>query len=238
MKAQEVIMETDEFIAINKLPGVLSIPDREGKEVSLKTLLQEKYGRIFTVHRLDKETSGLILFAKTEAAHKHLSMQFEERHTKKIYLGLVLGRPAEKSGNIDAPIAEHPAKNGSMIIQRSGKEAQTRYEVLGCYGMYAWIQFRIFTGRTHQIRVHMKHIGHPIACDPLYGDGKPLFLSSFKHRFKLSGKDEEEKPMLRRLALHAFQLSFTDSWGKPLHLEAPLPKDLQATLRQLQKWAL
>src|SRR5436190_21032559 len=102
-----VIAETENWIALNKPSGLLSIPDREGKEVSLKSLLQEKYGHIFTVHRLDKDTSGLIVFAKNETAHRHLSIQFEERQTEKIYVGLVLGSPINQTGTVNLPIAEN-----------------------------------------------------------------------------------------------------------------------------------
>lgn len=230
-----VIQETKDWIAVNKPSGLLSIPDREGKEISLKALLKEKYGEIFTVHRLDKDTSGLIVFAKNEDFHRWLSRQFQERQTLKVYQGLVLGSLPESSGTIDAPIAEHPAQNGTMVIHRKGKEALTEYEVLEDFGIYSYVQFRIHTGRTHQIRVHMKNAGHPIVCDPLYGDGKPVRVSALKSKFKLSRDAEEERPILNRLALHAFRLSFTDSKGKMLELEAPLPKDIRATLQQLQK---
>jgi 23S rRNA pseudouridine955/2504/2580 synthase/23S rRNA pseudouridine1911/1915/1917 synthase len=230
-----ILFENDDFIALNKPSGLLSIPDREGKEVSLKILLQEKYERIFTVHRLDRGTSGLIIFAKTEEAHKHLSAQFEQRQTEKIYLGLVLGSPASPKGSIDSPISEHPVKKGLMVVNRKGKEALTDYELLKSFGIYSWIKFRIHTGRTHQIRVHMKDIGHPIVADEVYGDSKPVLLSSFKNKFKLSKNEEEERPILGRLALHAWQLKITDLSGKLLELEAPIPKDLRATLQQLEK---
>lgn len=230
-----IIAETENWVALNKPSGLLSIPDREGKEVSLKVMLKEKYGDIYTVHRIDKDTSGLIIFAKNEVAHKHLSKQFEERYTKKIYQGLVLGSPAVSSGTIEASIMEHPAQNGTMIVHRKGKEALTDYEVLADFGIYALVQFRIHTGRTHQIRVHMKDLGYPIVCDPLYGDGKPLLLSAIKSKFKLSKNELEERPILGRLALHAFQLSFTDPDGQTVELEAPLHKDMRATLQQLKK---
>lgn len=230
-----IIAETKDWVAINKPSGLLSIPDREGKEISLKTLLREKYGEIFTVHRLDRETSGLIIFARTEQAHKYLSKQFEERQTIKIYQGLVNGSPEKKQGTIDAPIAEHPAQNGTMIIHRKGKESLTDYEVLENFGIYSFLQFNLHTGRTHQIRVHMKDIGHPIVCDPLYGDGKPVLVSSLKSKFKLSKDTEEERPILNRLALHAFRLSFTDITGNRVDLEAPVHKDMRATLQQLEK---
>jgi 23S rRNA pseudouridine955/2504/2580 synthase/23S rRNA pseudouridine1911/1915/1917 synthase len=230
-----ITFETDDFIVLNKPSGLLSIPDREGKEVSLKKLLQERYERIFTVHRLDKDTSGLIVFAKNEAAHKHLSLQFEERQTEKIYLGLVIGSPVIAKGSIDSPIAEHPVKKGTMVINRKGKEALTDYEVLKSFGIYSWVKFRIHTGRTHQIRVHMKDLGHPIVADEVYGDGKPVLLSSFKSKFKLSKNEEEERPILPRLALHAWQLKINDLAGKTAEFEAPVPKDLRATLQQLEK---
>ena len=230
-----IIYEDENLIALNKPSGLLSIPDREGKDISLKKLLIEKYGNIFTVHRLDKDTSGLIVFAKNEVAHKHLSQQFEERRTEKIYLGLVLGSLAEKKGTIDAPIAEHPGKKGLMTVFRKGKESITDYEVLEDFKIFSWIQFQIHTGRTHQIRVHAKHIGHPVVCDELYGDGKPILLSSLKHKFKLSKNELEERPILNRLALHALSLQFVTTKEEILKLEAPLPKDLRALLQQLRK---
>ena len=243
MKVTEItIAETEDWIALNKPSGLLSIPDREGKDISLKKLLTEKYGSIFTVHRLDRGTSGLIVFAKTEQAHKHLSQQFaregsfgEERQTEKIYLGFVLGSLADKKGTIDAPISEHPVKKGLMTVYRKGKESLTDYEVQEDFKIFSWVQFKIHTGRTHQIRVHAKHIGHPILCDDLYGDGKPILLSSLKHKFKLSKNELEERPILNRLALHALSLQFKDTNDDVIKLEAPLPKDLKALLQQLRK---
>jgi len=230
-----VVFENDDFIVLNKPSGMLSIPDREGKETSLKKLLQDKYREIFTIHRLDKGTSGLIVFAKNEVAHKYLSQQFENRQAEKFYLGLINGLPANKRGTIDSPIMEHTSKKGLMVINRKGKESLTDYEVLEDFGIYSWVQFQIHTGRTHQIRVHMKEIGHPIVCDELYGDGKPVFLSSIKHNFKLSKNEEEERPILNRLALHAYKLKIIGVDKKSYELEVPVPKDLKATLQQLSK---
>ena len=231
-----IIFENNDFIAINKPSGLLSIPDREGKDISLKKILQEKYESIFTVHRLDRDTSGLIVFTRNESTHKLLSKQFEQRQTEKIYAGLVLGSPANKKGSVDGPIAEHSVKRGMMIIHQRGKEAQTDYEVIEDFGIYSWMQFQIHTGRTHQIRLHMKDIGHLVVCDELYGDGKPLLLSTIKSKFKLSRNELEERPIMNRLALHAFRLQFQDANGNLINLEAPLPKDMMATIQQLRKW--
>lgn len=236
MKFSEwIIYEDENLIALNKPSGLLSIPDREGKDISLKKLLIEKYDNIFTVHRLDKDTSGLIVFAKNETTHKHLSQQFEERETEKIYIGLVLGSLANKKGSIDTLISEHPAKRGLMTVYKKGKESLTDYEVLEDFKIFSWVQFQIHTGRTHQIRVHAKHIGHPVVCDELYGDGKAVLLSSLKHKFKLSKNELEERPILNRLALHALSLQFINANGEKMKLEAPLPKDLRALLQQLRK---
>ena len=234
--ASITIFENDDFIVLNKPSGMLSIPDRTQSQPSLKDMLIEKFGSIFTVHRLDAPTSGVIVFAKHEAAHKHLSQQFEERSTQKIYQGLVTGKLAAPAGIIDEAIAEHFSKNGTMMINSKGKPSVTEYELLEQFRLYSWMQFHILTGRTHQIRVHMKHLGHSIACDELYGDGKPILLSSFKKKFNLARSADEERPLLNRLALHAAQLSFTNMDQVLQTFEAPLPKDLRALLQQLRKW--
>lgn len=237
MKIADItIAENNEWIALNKPSGLLSIPDREGKDISLKKMLIEKFGNIFTVHRLDKDTSGVIIFAKNEAAHKYLSQQFENRETRKIYQGIVIGSLENKKGTISAPIMEHPGKNGTMVINRNGKEAITDYEVLDDFKIYSLVQFQIHTGRTHQIRIHAKEMGNPIVCDELYGDGKPVLLSSIKKKFNLSKKEDEEKPIMGRMALHALSLKFTNMNGETIELEAPLPKDMKAFLQQLAKW--
>ena len=230
------IFEDDDIIVLNKPSGMLSIPDRTQSQPSLKDFLVEKLGGIFTVHRLDRDTSGVIVFAKNESTHKNLSLQFEERGTKKIYNGLVLGKPARATGIIDEPIAAHYSQNGTMAINSKGKPSITEYEIQEAFKSFSWMQFHILTGRTHQIRVHMKHLGHPIACDELYGDGKSILLSSFKKKFNLSKSAEEERPVLNRLALHAEQLSFKHPAGQWQTFEAPLPKDLRALLQQLRKW--
>jgi 23S rRNA pseudouridine1911/1915/1917 synthase len=236
MQPIEILFDHADFIVINKPAGMLSIPDRTQSEPSLKDKLIEKYGTIYTVHRLDKGTSGVIVFAKNEAAHKHLSQQFEARSTKKIYQGLVMGKWPDEKGVIEEPIGEHFSHKGEMMITAEGKAAITEYEVLENFRAYTWMQFHILTGRTHQIRIHSKHKGHPIVCDELYGDGKPVLLSGIKRQFKLSKKEEEERPILQRLALHAYQLNFADTSGNIHSFEAALPKDLRALLQQLKKW--
>ncbi|MES2848467.1 MAG: RluA family pseudouridine synthase [Bacteroidota bacterium] len=230
----DIIFENEHFVAVNKPAGMLSIPDRTQSEISLKDILIEKYSSIFTVHRLDKETSGIILFAKDEATHKYLSKAFEEKTVEKYYLGLVHGTPSQNSGSIDGAIMEHPIQKGLMTVNRKGKPSLTDYEVQETFGKYSLVKFRIHTGRTHQIRVHAKNIGHPIACDPLYGDGTAIRLSSIKKKYNLS-KKEEERPIVDRVALHSYELKFTDANGNNFDLTAELPKDIRALIQQMKK---
>lgn len=236
MKGFSIIFENDDFIAINKEAGMLTIPDRHDEtQLSLYKILNYQYGKIFIVHRLDRDTSGLVLFAKNEATHKYLSQLFEKRNIEKNYLGFIRGSLHENKGMVNEPIAEHPSRKGAMVINKKGKSSLTEYEVLQDFGIYSLVKFNIQSGRTHQIRVHMKSLGHPIACDAIYGDGKPILLSSFKKKFKLSQHDEEERPLVNRLALHSYQLKFKDAKEIEHLLEASLPKDMKALLQQLKK---
>jgi len=228
-----IIFQDEHLIAINKPSGMLTIPDRMGN-ISLKNHLQNSFGEIFTVHRLDKETSGIVVFAKNQTTHKQLSQLFEGREVEKYYRGLVIGKLVDSAGSIDIPIMEHPVTKGLMVTNKKGKPSQTDYQVLETFRFFSWMQFQIHTGRTHQIRVHMKHLGHAIVCDELYGDGKPILLSSLKKKFKLSKDEEEERPILSRLALHSYRLKFILD-EKEFDWEAPLPKDLRACLQQLRK---
>lgn len=232
----DIIFENEQFYIINKPSGLLSIPDRMGVDQSVKSILQDNSGeKIFTVHRLDRDTSGIILFAKDEVTHKFLSQKFEGREVEKYYIGLVHGILMNQSGTIDAPIMEHPGKSTLMMTHKKGKPSVTDYSVADAFGMFSLLNFQIHTGRTHQIRVHMKHIGNPIVCDALYGDGKPVLLSSFKRKFNLSKDQLDERPLLNRLALHAHRIKFTDAKGKVYEFEAQLQKDMKALLQQLRK---
>ena len=231
-----IIYENDSLVAINKPAGMLTIPDRHDESItSLYKKLQASYEKIFIVHRLDKDTSGLILFAKDDITHKYLSQLFEQRGVEKYYLAIVQGQLQNKSGTVDEPIMDHPVLKGIMMVNKKGKPSVTGYEVVEEYGIYSLVKFRLHTGRTHQIRVHMKHLGHPIVCDELYGNGKPVLLSSFKKKYKLSQHDETERPLLNRLALHSSELIFSMPDGLKHDLVAELPKDMKAVMQQLKK---
>jgi 23S rRNA pseudouridine1911/1915/1917 synthase len=234
----EVIAETPDYIAVNKPSGMLTLPDRfDALAESLRGLLMKAHGEIFTIHRLDRDTSGIILFAKHPDAQRHFTQEFEERQVGKQYLGLVMGRMHQPSGTFNQPITEHPTIKGKMTVARKGKHAVTHYEVLESLGKHTFISVNIETGRTHQIRVHLQNAGHPIACDPLYGSGEPILLSAVKRNFKLSKEAENERPLLSRLALHAWKIGITGMHGEQIDLEAPLHKDMDACIRQLRKWS-
>ncbi|RYZ52416.1 MAG: RluA family pseudouridine synthase [Sphingobacteriales bacterium] len=235
----ETLFEDEDLIIINKPAGLLTIPDRFNSLLpSLNKLLEARLGtQIWVVHRLDKETSGVICFAKNEQSHKYLSRLFQEHDVVKLYAGLVIGRVMPEQGRIEAPIIEHPVLKGKMITAKKGKASVTDYRVSEQWPLYSLVQFQIHTGRTHQIRVHMQSIGHPIVCDELYGDGKPFLLSSIKRKYKLSDKEEAERPLLSRLALHAYRLQFHKEDGTEVIAEATLSKDMLACVKQLNKWA-
>jgi 23S rRNA pseudouridine955/2504/2580 synthase/23S rRNA pseudouridine1911/1915/1917 synthase len=233
-----VLFESEDLIVIDKPSGLLAVPDRfDATLPSAKGLLEARLGaKLWVVHRIDRETSGCLVYAKNEEAHRHLSLQFQEHVAGKFYVGLVHGRVQPDEGSIDAPIMEHPTIKGRMVTNRKGKESRTDYRVVEQWPLHALVQFRIFTGRTHQIRVHMLSIGHSLLCDPVYGDGRPFLLSSIKRKFNLSKNEEEERPLLSRVALHAYRLVVEAPDGTEVSAEAPLPKDLNAVVQQLRKW--
>lgn len=235
----EILYQDDDMLMVNKPAGILVIPDRFNSDLpSLNRLLESKLGqRIWVVHRLDRDTSGVMCFAKNEEAHRYLSQLFEAHDVGKFYAGIVMGRVIPEEGRIEAPIAEHPTQKGKMITARKGKASVTDYKVVEQWALHSLVQFQIHTGRTHQIRVHMQSIGHPIVCDELYGDGKPFLLSTIKKKFKLSEKEETERPLMSRLGLHAYRLMLHKPDGTLVDVEAPLPKDMAACVNQLNKWS-
>lgn len=234
--ASYILFEDENLVVLNKPAGLLTIPDHHNDALpSLYAILKNKYGKIYIVHRLDKHTSGVILFAKNEMAHRFLSQQFELRRVQKFYLGIVNGKLISTRGTIDFPIMENPSNRGKMIISKKGKPALTDYEVQEHLGLYTLLKLQLHTGRTHQIRVHLQAIGHPIAVDELYGNGEAVYLSAIKRNYKLSRKEEAERPLLHRLALHAHQLIFEGPEGRQYNFIAPLPKDFQAVLNQLRR---
>jgi RluA family pseudouridine synthase len=228
------------LVAINKPAGVSSAHDgARPDEPTLVDMLRAELGEVWPVHRLDRDTSGVMVFARTEDSHRHLSLQFEQRETEKVYHALVKGRPRQNEQVINAPLlADADRKHRTVVDAARGKPAITRARMLQALGPInlpiTLMEARPETGRTHQIRAHLAMATLPIVCDPLYGDGEPVYLSSFKKDYRPRG--DEERPLIARMALHAFCLSLRHpQTGQALRLEAPYPKDFGAAVKQLGK---
>ena len=226
-----VIYSDDDIVVLNKSSGVLIAQDRYNPTAPRLDLLAEKeFGRLFAVHRLDKDTSGVIIYARNEAAHKGLSLQFEQRKVHKTYHALVYGHPLWQDLHVDLALQpDGDARHRTVVNKKFGKASVTDFRLIGSCGPYSWIEAKPLTGRTHQIRVHLQANGLSIVCDPLYsGNQKPVRLSEIKKKW--NGDEEEERPLLSRLALHAYKIELTHPVSnQPLSFTAPYPKDMEAT---------
>lgn len=233
----EILFEDEDLLLVNKPSGVLSIPDRYGAgHLNLLHLLENKYGKVYTVHRLDRETSGIICFARNETAHRIMSMQFQKREVEKYYLTLLDGQLVDKEGIIDKPIAPHPSIASKMHISAKGKSAITHFKLIELFKHFSLVEANIKTGRTHQIRVHFEALGYPLAIDKVYGRRSEFYVSQIKRKYR-RGKDKEERPLMTRSILHAHRLVIKHPTSGETHsFEAPLHKDFNAVLKQLRKW--
>ena len=231
LKAQDipldVVYEDDDIIVVNKPKGMVVHPANGNPDGTLvnavmslcKGSLSGIGGEIRPgiVHRLDKDTSGLIIIAKNDVAHINLSKQIKDRRVKKIYIALVKGNVSENEATVNMPIGRSTKDRKKMAVRKDGKEAITHFKVLKRYGKYTLLELKIDTGRTHQIRVHMAEIGHPVVGDMIYSNGR--------NEFGIEGQ-----------MLHAKSLDFQHPvTGKQIHLEAKLPKYFEEILNKLDK---
>jgi 23S rRNA pseudouridine955/2504/2580 synthase/23S rRNA pseudouridine1911/1915/1917 synthase len=249
------LINDDAIVATNKPAGCVSVPSKGETRVATK-MLAVQLGiphkgdvdpRIRPVHRIDKDTSGVLLFAKTLDAQRALSEQFQNRKVAKEYLALVIGNPSGMDGVIDAPMRRDPSNSMKMEIHRVGKPALTHWKLLQRFRGFSLLRVMPQTGKTHQIRVHLTSIGHPLVIDPLYGqrmrkkdehDRNPgLYLSTFKRDYRAPREEEIERPLIGRLTLHAHRLALLHPNGSPLALEAEPPKDFRAAINMLTKYA-
>ncbi|HEX5210635.1 MAG TPA: RluA family pseudouridine synthase [Pseudolabrys sp.] len=236
-----IVYEDDDLIVINKSPGLVVHPAAGHAKGTLVNALIAHCGgslsgiggvkRPGIVHRLDKDTSGLMVVAKTDAAHRALSKQFEnktEGPLERGYLALVWGAPSRPKGTIDAPLDRHPKSRDKRAVRDGGRDAVTHWQVLERFAgpdgkpVATLLECRLETGRTHQIRVHLAHIGHPILGDATYGTGFKTKAS------RLGPKARAALEALDRQALHAYLLGIEHPHtGKSLRFQSELPGDLR-----------
>ena len=231
------IFSDDSIVVLSKMSGILIAADRYNQEAPrLDLMAQEEFGRLYAVHRIDKDTSGIVIYARTADAHKNLSEQFEKRQVLKTYHALVYGHPMWQELHVDLALQpDGDARHRTVVSKKNGKPSVTDFTNLGSCGPYSWIIAKPKTGRTHQIRAHLAANGLSIVCDPLYGGNqKPVRLSEIKRKW--NGDEDEERPLLSRLALHAYKIEFTHpATGEKVCFTAPYPKDMEATRKQLAK---
>jgi 23S rRNA pseudouridine955/2504/2580 synthase/23S rRNA pseudouridine1911/1915/1917 synthase len=220
------------MIIMDKPAGMFAIPDRFAKEASLLQYVRRSHPEATPAHRLDRDTSGVMCFATTAAHLSGLAQQWQARTVEKVYWAIV-GGSIEETGSIDKPLVESETKRGTMIIHKKGKSALTHFKKIKDWGRYAMLEVNIETGRMHQIRVHLAHIGAPLMVDGIYGGTDAFYLSSIKRKYK--GRSVE-KPLISRHTLHARRLVLDHPvTGERLSFEADLPKDLRALINQLDR---
>ena len=244
------LFEDEHLLAVNKPARLLTSPDRyDPNRPNLMRLLHSGIAEskpwakvrgltyLANAHRLDFETSGVLLLAKNKPVLVKLADAFGSEKPLKTYVALVQGTPAEEEFEVDAPIAPHPTNVGLMRIEpKRGKKSRTRFTVLEKFRGYTLLKCQPFTGRTHQIRVHLRHVRLPIVGDTLYRGGK-LWLSELKRNFRLK-PDKEERPLIATVALHAETLSLAHPvTEEPITITAPRPKDLEVAVKYLRRYA-
>lgn len=237
-----VLFEDNYLVVVNKPPGMVVHPARGHWTGTLASALQYHFGPTLSgsggptrpgiVHRLDRDTSGVLLVARSDQAHARLAAQFAERSIEKEYFAIVAGVPQRDRDQIDRPIGPHPHTREKMAIRTEpsvGRPAQTFFEVLERFKGFAALRVLPKTGRTHQIRVHLCHAGFPVLCDRQYGGRSQIT------RGEIRGCPDDGAVLLNRHALHARRISFLHpASGVPMMVEAPLPDDLLAVLAELR----
>ena len=228
-----ILFENDNLIVVNKPAFLSSLDEREGGDINLLRLAKQYSDDAQICHRLDKETSGAIIIAKTPEAYRLVSMQFEHRKVKKVYHALINGTHIFEDLHVDLPILNLGNKNVA-INRQDGKPAVTVFNSLTFYKHYTLVECQPITGRMHQIRIHLASQRASIAGDEMYG-GTPVYLSEIKRKYHL-GKDQDELPIMKRFSLHAREISFMIDDKTTMTFEAPYPKDFATMIKLLDKF--
>jgi len=239
--ALDVLFEDGDLIVLNKPANLVTHPARGNARGTLANgllfhcrSLSDANGplRPGIVHRLDRNTTGVMVAAKTNAAHAGLAAQFHDRATEKHYVALVRGRMEFDEGEVSLAIGRDPRMREKMAVRPlDGRPALSRYRVMERFSRFTWVRVRLHTGRTHQVRVHMSALKHPVVADAMYGGGEGLWLAEIEGRKPAA----DEKPLIERQALHAEELAFVHPvTGAGMRFTAPLPEDLQRALAALR----
>ncbi|TCV05357.1 23S rRNA pseudouridine955/2504/2580 synthase [Sphingobacterium alimentarium] len=228
-----IIHEDDNLIVINKPPFVASLDEREGGDVNILRLAKRYYADAQICHRLDKDTSGVLLIAKNPETYRLVSIEFEKRRVNKIYHAIIQGTHVFNDLKVDLPILNQGNKNVS-IDRANGKAAETIFNSIQYFKNYTLVECKPITGRMHQIRIHLATQHAAIVGDAMYR-GKPVYLSQIKKRGFTMSKDQDELPIMKRFALHSKKVDFTID-GKHYEFEAEYPKDFATLLKQLTKF--
>jgi 23S rRNA pseudouridine955/2504/2580 synthase len=225
-----ILFSNEDYFVINKSPGIAVLENRNLEDNWL-AIARRTHENARVCHRIDVETSGVLVFSRHDAAYRHLSMAFQERNVRKVYHALVHGVPAFTDKEVNFPILI--SGSGKVkVCRHNGKPSETLFRVLERLKDFTLLECMPITGRRHQIRVHSQTLGHPIVADSMYG-GRPLMLSSFKRRYTPS--DGPERPLIARPALHAYSIAFEGLRGEPVAVQAPYPKDFRIAIDQLRK---
>lgn len=245
LKGFEVLFEDEAVLVVNKPAGVSITADRGQRSAPFlgacvhhfKATKQDPIPRPRVVHRLDKETSGAVIIAKSRLAMQKMTEQFTGVGIEKEYVALVLGVPHKQEGEIDLPIGQEVRTGRLRAGGKDPRPAKTKFSVLQSFRGYSLVAAQPITGRQHQIRVHLEAVGHPLAVDRLYGGQSQILLSDFKRKYVPNRRDEE-RPLMDRLSLHSRRVKFTSpASGEVVEVSAEYPKDFRITLKQLDKWA-